>query len=67
MLVVVEVVVIMADLVQVVQEVAALAVPVLLVNLLQTSAAMLISPQVLVVEVHPLIIQKVVQVVPVSL
>ena len=67
MLVVVEVVVIMADLVQVVQEVAALAVPVLLVNLLQTSASMLISPQVLVVEVHPLIIQKVVQVVPVSL
>jgi hypothetical protein len=66
MLVVVEVVVIMADLVQVVQEVAALAVPVLLVNLLQTSASMLISPQVLVVEVHPLIIQKVVQVVPVS-
>ena len=57
----------MADLVQAVQEVAALAVPVLLVNLLQTSAPMPISPQVLVVEVHPLIIQKVVPVVPVSL
>ena len=66
MLVVVAVVVIMADLVQVVQEVVVLGVPVFLLLILQTSAQMVISPQVLVVEVHRPTTPKVVLVVPAS-